>query len=59
MTSYYFQKLTKLEAKFDALKSLVTHKISNLANKFDSSIGFKQNIKNTRETCQQQKITPG
>ena len=31
-----FSKIDELEAKFDALKSLVTCEISNLANKLDS-----------------------
>ena len=32
----HFSKIAVLEAKFDALKSLVTREISNLANKLDS-----------------------
>ena len=31
----HFSKIAVLEAKFDALKSLVTREISNLANKLD------------------------
>ena len=32
----HFSKITKLEAKFDALESQVTCEISKLANKLDS-----------------------
>ena len=34
--SLHLSKIDELEAKFDALKSLVTREISNLTNKLDS-----------------------
>ena len=46
-----FSKIDELDAKFDAIKSLVPCKIFNLSNKMTLFfIGFTQNIKNSRET---------